>query len=137
MDVEKLESIKRFLEGKDEQKYITGIEGDYFSNEVTLMIEHPEKGKYFEKHHFTPFLFIKDFKKINKKLYSSKETLQEAIKKHGITITKLRTDDHPRLEYGYTHLITTSKKSLNLNLFFSQAGYNIYKDTDNILKYIL
>lgn len=132
MDTEKLELIKKFLEGRDEQNYITGIEGDYFSNEVTLMIEHPEKGKYFEKHHFTPFIFIKNFKKLGKKLYSSKEEQKEAMKKHGITITELRTDSHERLEYGYKYLVTTSKKISNINQFFSKAGYNIYNDTENI-----
>jgi DNA polymerase elongation subunit (family B) len=130
--VEKIEKIKKFLEGRDEQKYITGIEGNYTSNEVTLMIDHPDKGKYLEKQTFIPFLFVKDFKKLGKTLYNNKTDLEKAMKNHGITIKKLKTNDHPRLEHGYKFKVTTTKNVGSLIQFFSKAGYNIFNDPHNL-----
>lgn len=133
---EKIERIKKFLEGHDDQKYITAIEGDFFSNEVKLIIDHPTKGKYLEVQKFTPFLYIKDFKKLNKILYKTKSERQSTMKYYGISITKLRTDDHPRLEHGYNYKISTSKDYGALIRFFKQAGYNIFSDPEKLfLKY--
>lgn len=129
---EKIELVKEFLEGKDPQPYITGIEGDYYNNEVHLMIDHPEKGKYMERQHFEPFAFVKDFKKIGKQLYPNDTERNKAMLTHGIKIKKLRTDSHPRLEWGYTHRITSSKKLLNITQFFSKAGFDLFKDPDRL-----
>jgi len=129
---QKIAKIKTFLEGRDEQKYITGIEGDYASNEVFLMIDHPEKGKYMEQQKFTPFLFIKDFKKAGKKLYGNRVELNKAMKYHGITVTTLRTDDHPRLEHGFKYKVSTDKNFGSLMQFFFKAGYKIHKDPNNM-----
>lgn len=117
------EEIAKFLEGLDDQKYITAIEGDYYNNEVTLIIDDPEKGKRIETKKYTPHLFIKDFKKLNKPFFGGdRNALNAAIKKHGITFKKLRTDEQPRLEYGYKYLVETSKKAFNLNQFFKEGG---------------
>ena len=51
------EEIKIYLEGRSDEKYITSIESDYFSNQVTLVINSPTKGKYTKKERYKPFLY--------------------------------------------------------------------------------
>ncbi len=130
-----VEEIGNFLEGHDPQQYITGIEGDYSENEVHLMIEDPEKGKYLERHKFTPFVFVKDFKKVGKRLYRNLSERDSAMKYHGIEIKRLRTDDKDRLEDGFKYLITTTKKTENLIRFFRGAGFDLFKDPDRLFLY--
>ena len=50
------EIIEQFLEGKDPQKYIIGIESSYRDNTVDLIINDPETGKRIEKHSYKPFV---------------------------------------------------------------------------------
>ena len=40
-----VKEIEEYLEGYDEQKYIVGIESNYFENKVSLIVHDPEKGK--------------------------------------------------------------------------------------------
>ena len=133
---EKLEKIKTFLEGRDDQKYITGIEANGYNNEVFLMFDNPDKGKYMEKHRYTPFLFCKDFKNNDIKLYGgNKNAIKKSMDFNGITFKSLRTDEHPRLEYGYKYLVTTSKQPWNLNKFFKDGGLDPFKNKDLFLSY--
>lgn len=118
--------IKQFLEGQADTKYIVGIEAGYTKPEVILMFDHPEKGKYMEKHKYTPFLFCKDFKASGKQLYKTTDERNEAIKRRGIKIKKLRTDGDVRLENGQKYLVETAKGIGDLINFFKQAGHDVY-----------
>ena len=110
--------IEVFLEGKDPQRYITSVEGDYYTNSVTLFIDDPVKGKYTEKHHYTPYLFMKDLKQNKIQLYQSKDIRDKAIEYYGIKIEKLRTDNNLRLENGFKYLVTSTKSVGALINFF-------------------
>ena len=127
------DSIQLFLEGKDQQKHITSIEGDYYTNSVTLFLDDPVKGKYQEKHLYTPFLFMKDLKSNKIQLYQNSNIRNEAIKYHGIKIEKLRTDNNLRLESGFKYLVTSTKTIGSLINFFKQAGYDLYERKDLFL----
>ena len=54
-----VKEIEEYLEGYDEQKYIVGIESNYYENKVSLIVHDPEKGKRIEKHKFRPFMWMK------------------------------------------------------------------------------
>ena len=49
--------IERFLEGRDPQKYIVGIEPDYMKPLMHLIIHDPEKGKSIKSFKYKPFLW--------------------------------------------------------------------------------
>jgi len=122
--------IEVFLEGKDPQRYITSVEGDYYTNSVTLFIDDPVKGKYTEKHHYTPYLFMKDLKQNKIQLYQSKEIRDKAIEYYGIKIEKLRTDNNLRLENGFKYLVTSTKSVGALINFFKKGGYDPFERKD-------
>ncbi len=42
--------------------------------------------------------------------------------KHSIIITKLRTDEHPRLEHGMKFMVQSLKGYRNLAAFFKEGG---------------
>lgn len=127
------DSIQLFLEGKDPQEHITSIEGDYYTNSVTLFIDDTVKGKYTEKKYFTPFLFMKDLKSNKIQLYQNLDIRNKAIEYHGIKIEKLRTDDNLRLESGFKYIVTSTKTAGNLINFFKQAGYDPFERKDLFL----
>lgn len=117
--------IDEFLEGLNDKQFIVGIESDYFENEVSLIIDHPQKGMIVERHQYTPFLFLKNLKKLSNPLYGGdRNALVRASEKHGIKFTKLRTDGEVRLEEGYNFLVETTKRQFNLNNFFKEGGVN-------------
>ena len=51
--------IEEFLEGRDPQKYIVGIESAYHVNEVYLIVNDPDTGKRIETHTYKPFCLVK------------------------------------------------------------------------------
>ena len=124
------DNIEQFLVGRDSQKYITSIEGDYYTNSVTLFIDDPIKGKHQEKPHYIPFLFMKDLKQNKIQLYQNSTIRNQAIEHYGIKIEKLRTDNNLRLESGFKYLVTTTKTIGSLINFFKQAGYDPFERKD-------
>ena len=71
--------IEQFLEGRDPQKYIVGIESSYSDNSVDLIINDPETGKRIEKHEFKPFIWLK--RDVRDLMYQGKSALiREAMK---------------------------------------------------------
>jgi len=124
------DSIQLFLEGKDPQNYITSIEGNYYSNNVNLFIDDPVKGKYTEKHYYTPYLFMKDLKQNKVQLYKDKKIRDEAMKYYEIKIQKLRTDNNLRLDNGFKYLVTSTKSVGGLINFFKKGGYDPYERKD-------
>lgn len=119
-------NIKKFLDGFDEEKYIVGIEASYSENSVILLIDDPEKGKYMKRVKYKPFTFCKDFKTINVPFYPTPEDRSKAMKRHSISIGKLRTDGEYRLENGYKYIVHSDGAPGNIMQFFRGAGYNLY-----------
>ena len=116
--------IDYFLNGTNDKSRVVAIEGEYYENEVSLIIDDPDKGTIIEKHTYTPFLFMKNLKNKRNPLYKNdKSAISSAVLKHGIKFTKLRTDNEVRLEEGFSFLVETNKKQGNLNNFFKEGGY--------------
>jgi DNA polymerase elongation subunit (family B) len=131
------EKIKEFLEGKDSEEYIVGIE-TYSSwtkddsNDIYLIIDHPEKGKYIKKEQITPFCWVKNLSQTG--FYNNdKDLLETAIKKYGIISKKLNTGGQKRLEEGHSHLVRTTGTYRDLINFFKKGGINPFKDRDKVL----
>ena len=92
-------NIDVFLEGVNPKERIVAIESDYFENEVSLIIDDEKKGMVVEKHTYTPFLFMKNLKRLQNPLYGGdRNAMMKASEKHVIKFTKLRTDNEIRLE---------------------------------------
>ena len=63
------EDIKKFLEGRDDEKYIVSIELDQTrdwsideTNKVYIIIDDPKKGKKIKVQKFTPFCWTKSLR---------------------------------------------------------------------------
>jgi len=124
--------IEEFLEGTDQQKYIVAIEGSYSEPRVTLVINHPEEGKYQEEHPFKPFLWFKE--DVTKMIYGgNRKKILEAGTRHGVRIKKLRTADSngftpERLENGYKFMAICTKSYNNLVNYFKDGGVDVFKE---------
>ena len=115
------QEIEEFLNGSDPEEYIVAIEYDFMSNNVYKIKEIPNKGKQIVKDTFTAFCWVGNLNSLN--FYNKSKVLQkEAMTKHGIIITKLRTDDHPRLEHGMKFMVQSLKGYRDLTAFFKEGG---------------
>lgn len=121
------EEIRSFLEGNDPEEHIVSIEFDYASNSIYKIKEPPGKGKIVQKDIFIPFAWVGDIRALN--FYNnSKEAQREAMKKYGIIINKLRTDNNPRLENGLSFIVKSLKGYRQLQQFFKDGGINIWEE---------
>jgi DNA polymerase elongation subunit (family B) len=130
------EVIQEFLEGTDPQKYIVAIEASYGSNEVHLVINDPEKGKYIEVDTYQPFLWLKH-DVVNVIYGGNRKRIRDAMRKHNIEIKALEISDEDgnvpeRLEEGYKYMAICKDGSYNnLTNFFKYGGLEVYsKDKD-------
>ena len=115
------QEIEEFLNGSDPEEYIVAIEYDFMSNCVYKIKEIPNKGKQIVKDTFTAFCWVGNLNSLN--FYNKSKALQkEAMTKHSIIITKLRTDEHPRLEHGMKFMVQSLKGYRNLAAFFKEGG---------------
>lgn len=121
------EVIEKFLEGTNPQKYIVGIEAGYDKAKVTLIINDRDTDeKRMEEYRYKPFLWFKE--NITTVIYGGNKTrIREAAQKHGIRMTKLKTDNSDgftplRLEYGFKFLATCSNSYNDLINFFKYGG---------------
>ena len=89
------ERIDAFLSGHNELKYVVVIECNNYSNIAELIIHNPETNeKTIQNVKFTPFIYLKDFKKCGLTLYENNSVLRDAaLKKFGIKIKILTTKD--------------------------------------------
>ena len=121
------QEIEEFLHGSDPEEHIVAIEYDYMSNCVYKIKEIPNKGKQIIKDTFTAFCWVGNLNSNN--FYNKSKVLQkEAMTKHSIIITKLRTDNHPRLENGKKFLVKSLKGYRNLIAFFKEGGIDPKSD---------
>lgn len=125
------EEIEAFLLGKDEQKYITNIEAPYHINQASLIINHPIKGKYIEKHTYKPFLWMKE--SVSSILYGGdRELIKKKAKEFGVKFKKLRTTasngfEPIRLKNGFKYLVTCDHSYSKLQSFFKNGGVDVYQ----------
>ncbi len=125
------EVIKNFLEGSDPQKYIVGIEADYYDPNVYLIINNPETGKKsIETHRLRPFVWMKQ-EGANKLFKGDRGKIRTAVDKHSIKITKLKIDGPDgkipdRLNSGFKYLVQGNKSYGDLLNFFKEAGVDVY-----------
>jgi len=114
------ETIEKFLNGEDDEKYIVGIEYDYPKNLIYKIIQDPEKGKTIKVDTFIPFLWVSDLNGLG--FYGNNKTLQKKkIGEYGIIIEKLETYDNDRLENGMKYLIKSIKGYTYLVNFFREG----------------
>jgi DNA polymerase elongation subunit (family B) len=125
------EVIETFLQGSDPQEFIVAIEAGYSDPSVTLVINDKENGgKRMEDHRYRPFLWFKE--DVTKILYGGKRMkIIEASGRHGIKITKLRTNDEngfvpDRMESGYKYMATCKKSYNDLIRFFKEGGIDLF-----------
>ena len=123
------ERIDAFLSGHNELKYVVVIECNNYSNIAELIIHNPETNeKTIQNVKFTPFIYLKDFKKCGLTLYENNSVLRDAaLKKFGIKIKILTTKDDQgdieRLNLGYKYLVTAENGTYNkLMTFFKDGG---------------
>ena len=122
--------IEKFLEGRDPQKYIVGIEASYGSNKVSLIINDPEHGKYIEEHKFKPFMWLKE--SVAGRLYNgNKADRRKAMARHKVTIKRLQTTDSngnepDRMNRGFKYIATCSGTPNDLTNFFKFGGVETY-----------
>lgn len=124
------EEIEDFLEGRDPQKYIVGIESSYRDDFVHLVINDPVKGKTLERHPFKPFLWMKELP--NNLLYEGNKTkLRLAMTKYNVKFKLQRISNDEgfvptRLDTGYKYLVTSKQNYGNLINFFREGGLDIF-----------
>ena len=126
------EQIARFLEGRNQQKYIVAVEIPYGANDVSLIINDPEKGKYIKKDAITSFVWFKE--DITKMIYSGKRTdISKACTKFGVTFSKLKSNFNGepianRMSDGFKFMAKCKGPYSKLLNFFKQGGVDIYSD---------
>jgi hypothetical protein len=129
------EDIKKFLEGHDDEKYITSIElnqtGDWSvdeTNRVYIVIDDPKKGKKIKTQKFTPFCWTKSLR--GSGFYDDDlDKITEYAKKFGIYTEKLETGDNERLEDGYKYIVKTTGTYRNLVDFLKLSSNSITSRT--------
>lgn len=124
-----ISEIKNFLDGENQElKYIVNVEGDYNTNIMKCIVHDPNDGKSIKDIKYTPFLFIKDFKKEGIELYSNnKEIIPSKMLQYGIKIIKLETGGQKRLEDGYCYKVTSTQSYQSILNFFKDGGVDIYE----------
>jgi DNA polymerase elongation subunit (family B) len=134
------QEIEDFLNGNNQsKKHIVCIEGDSYTNEVTI-VQHgiEKKTKSLTKETYNPFIYVKDLKKLNIPFYENDNNKKlYNIKKYKIKFKELRVTDingkiNERLNNGFKYLFYTesSMGQKALSSFFSEGGLDIYKENN-------
>jgi len=127
------ETIVQFLEGHDPQEHIVAIEAPYHVNKAYLIINHPEKGKYIETHHYEPFVWMKHA--VSGTLYGgNRARIKEAMMNYGIKIKALQIANEEgytpdRMKNGFKYLASSSQSYTALLNFFKEGGHDVYDST--------
>jgi DNA polymerase elongation subunit (family B) len=126
------EVIEKFLEGRDPQKYIVSIEASYHEPFVSLIINDPDRGKFIEKHSYSPFLWMKH--SVSDIIYNGKRSdIKSAMTKYGVKIKALTIEDGDgnipeRFEDGYKFMANCKTSYSNLIQFFRDGGVDIFDE---------
>jgi len=124
-----IKEIQNFLEGHNtEVKYLVNVEVSRDKKEATCFFQKPNGESWIEMIPFTPFIYIKDLKAEGYQLYGGDKGLQSSMMlKYGISITKMKTGNQPRLENGYKYKVTTTGTINDIFNFFQQGGMYPYE----------
>ena len=119
--------IEGFLEGRDPQKYIVGIEPDYMKPVMHLIVHDPEIGKTIKTVGYKPFLWMKRLDPST--FYGGDSQLAgRKSREYGIMFKQLEISDDPRMIAGYNFLVHTTQTYQKLINFFKEGGIDIFKD---------
>ena len=119
--------IEGFLEGRDPQTYIVGIEPDYMKPLMHLIIHDPEKGKSIKSFKYKPFLWMKRLN--SAEFYGGDSNLAgRKMREYAITIKPLTTSEDPRMKEGFNFIAHSEQSYQKLIKFFSEGGIDIFKD---------
>jgi len=127
------EIIARFLEGRNQKKYIVGVEIPYGSPDVSLIINDPERGKFISKDSLISFLWFKE--EVTKIMFGGKRNLIAAsAKKYGVSIKKLKTsmpdqEEARRMKNGFKYIAKVKGPYTKLLNFFKDGGIDVYGDS--------
>ena len=127
--IEIISEIKKFLDGtNNEIKYLVNVETDKKSNTANCVIHEPGKSKRLVQIQYTPFIFIKDLKKYNIKLYNGDKALLNAkMGVYGISIKPLKTGKQERLENGYKYIVESNKSLNSIFDFFKDSNFDFFE----------
>jgi DNA polymerase elongation subunit (family B) len=126
-----MEKIQAFLEGHNPKKYVVAVEANNSSNKAVMIIHDSEKNKkYSEIMSYRPFLFMKDLKGIVSLYKDNVEKKKSMMNRFKISIKKLETKGHERLEGGFKYLVSTEGSFNDITSFFRFGGINIYKNRE-------
>jgi DNA polymerase elongation subunit (family B) len=137
-----LETVEKFLQGHDDEKYIVNIEYDKKTNLIYKFKQMPDGSKTIETEPLKAFLWMKNLNELKKttNFYGNNElAIQNARKEYGITITTLTHEDHPRLTQGYRYLLTCDQGHDRMLDFFKNGGFyrGIYDERNDIKSHFL
>lgn len=121
--------IQKFLQGKNEElKYLVNVETDPTDICASCIIHEPGKEKELIKVPFTPFLYIKNLEKHGYSLFNGNKEKENLMKKrYGITIEKMKTGGHARLENGFPYKVTSTRSYQAILDFFKEAGLDPFE----------
>jgi DNA polymerase elongation subunit (family B) len=127
-----VKEIEEYLEGYDEQKYIVGIESNYYENKVSLIVHDPEKGKRIEKHKFRPFMWMKT-PDVDKLYGGDRREIKKKMREFSVSFKELYTSIEgeelvDRLINGYKYLAQTKKSYGDLIKFFKEGGVDPFSE---------
>lgn len=125
--------IKKFLEGENEDlKYVVNVQANKYNNKAECIIHKPDGYKCMETYTYTPFLFVKNFKKHDLVLYdNNKDLIKLKLEQYGITFTKLKTENQKRLENGYSYKVSSNISFNAILNFYKDGGVDIYEKQRN------
>jgi len=129
MDNKKIiNEIKNFLDGSNNDlKYLVHVETDRKNNKATCFIEEPDQEPKTIEVKYTPFLYVKDLKAHNRALYNGdNEYAKRMMLKYGISMKRMKTGKHPRLENGYPYKVTSNESYDSIIQYFKEGGIDIY-----------
>jgi len=117
--------IEQFLEGRDPQKYIVGIESAYHVNEVYLIVNDPDTGKRIETHTYKPFIWLKHDASTHM-FQGNRSSIRNGLKKHNLKIKALKIDDEngnipKRMDEGFKYMITSNGSYTDIINFTAEA----------------
>lgn len=132
------ESISKYLEGKDPEKYIVSVEAEYYHNEVSRVINPPNGKKQIKKGRLKPFLFMKE--SALSVLYGGNITvIKREMRKNSIKVKALKVEGPDglipeRIDSGFKYKVYSNSLSYSqLTKFFKDAGCDVFGETKYFL----
>lgn len=132
------ETINKFLNGRDEEKYIVNIESSYGRNDIFLIKHYPDGNKEIKREELVPFAFVKDLTQFGF-FKGNKSLMNQEASKIGLKGKLLRTENdkgfaHPRLDNGFKYVLHATKgTTIDLINYFGRGGLRYKDNKDKII----